>query len=200
MSAAADSAAALASGQQWASMAGSILMYDREDPLSAFFCFSSVWDYIALFAFGFGVLFTRDRRWAAVLSGTLVCTVLCEIIKRVLKQPRPNPVWAAAGEHVGYGWPSQHANTGFAAATLYTLVVARKKRLPQRAALGFTLAATQALGRVYNQYHTGEQVLVGSILGIAVGALLAGTAAGRAVLEILAAATVWCIDVLHWIV
>eukprot|EP00672_Neobodo_designis_P028552 CAMPEP_0174854110 /NCGR_PEP_ID=MMETSP1114-20130205/30026_1 /TAXON_ID=312471 /ORGANISM="Neobodo designis, Strain CCAP 1951/1" /LENGTH=171 /DNA_ID=CAMNT_0016088783 /DNA_START=45 /DNA_END=557 /DNA_ORIENTATION=+ len=167
----------------WASLAGSIVMYDTDDVLSAFFCVSSTWDYIALFAFGFAVLFTRDRRWAAVLSGTLFATCVCEVAKRVLRQPRPQPAWASAGEHIGFGMPSQHANTGFAAATLYCLVIARKHRLPQRAAIGFGLAGTQALGRVYNQYHTAEQVLIGSVLGCVLAFALAGNAVGRAVLQ-----------------
>ena len=184
----------------WKYLAGSIVMYDAADPVSAFFCVSSTWDYLALFAFGFAVLFTANRRWAAVLSGTLVATALCEAIKRLLKQPRPSPTWAAAGEHVGYGMPSQHANTGFAAATLFCLIIARKRRFPQRAAIGFALAGIQAVGRVYNEYHTVEQVIAGSALGCAIGFVLAATAVGRGILERLASVTLWCIGLLHCVV
>jgi undecaprenyl-diphosphatase len=69
------------------------------------------------------------------------------------------------GATVGQSMPSGHAATSFAGAVILTYL------LPRGAPLFFLLAAAIAFSRVYVGVHYMSDVLVGALLGAAVGLL-----------------------------
>jgi undecaprenyl-diphosphatase len=76
--------------------------------------------------------------------------------------PRMDPL---IGATVGQSMPSGHAATSFAGAVILTYL------LPRGAPLFFLLAAAIAFSRVYVGVHFMSDVLVGALLGAAVGLL-----------------------------
>lgn len=107
----------------------------------------------------FSMLFTTACVWAAdLLSLTL---------KTAVDRPRPfetiPQVDPLIGATVGQSMPSGHAATSFAGAVVLTYL------LPRAAPLFFLLAAAVAFSRVYVGVHYVSDVLVGALLGTAVG-------------------------------
>ena len=124
----------------------------------------------------FSVALTALCVWAADL--------LALALKAAVDRPRPfetNPqVDPLIGATVGQSMPSGHAATSFAGAVILTYL------LPRGAPLFFLLAAAIAFSRVYVGVHYVSDVLVGALLGTAVGLagigllrLLRRTSAGR---------------------
>ena len=159
----------------WHSLVHSLLMVRDHDYLSAFYAVSSLWDYMAIMAIAVLALVTLDRRYSMALSMTLIATAVCEAMKRVIREPRPVPPWPHV-ERLGHGMPSLHSCTGFAIAAALISEVFRVQRPLRwrRAVIALLLAATQAYGRWYNRYHTIEQVLAGTVVGLLLSAAMLG--------------------------
>jgi undecaprenyl-diphosphatase len=124
----------------------------------------------------FSVALTAACVWAADL--------LALALKAAVDRPRPfetNPeADPLIGATVGQSMPSGHAATSFAGAVILTYL------LPRGAPLFFLLAAAIGFSRVYVGVHYVSDVLVGALLGTAVGLagigllrVLRRTSAGR---------------------
>jgi dolichyldiphosphatase len=118
-----------------------------------------------------------------LLGSFIVSEVINQAIKRTWRQPRPDGPWAAGlatsvrGSH-GFGMPSAHTQTmacaaGWwaAAAVLLRGDLVRGRSARRIASLLLCLTVLVAYSRVYNWYHTVEQVCLGGALGLSLGAL-----------------------------
>jgi undecaprenyl-diphosphatase len=124
----------------------------------------------------FWLAFTAACVWAADL--------LALALKAAVARPRPFETIPEAdpliGATVGQSMPSGHAATSFAGAVILTYL------LPRGAPLFFLLASAIAFSRVYVGVHYVSDVIVGALLGTAVGLaglgllrVLRRTSAGR---------------------
>lgn len=113
------------------------------------------------------------RRWG-ILVMTVVAVAVADVTSTVLKAlidlerpssrfETPKPLVPAPHDH---SFPSGHAATSFAAATILT--VAR----PRLGPLWFLLATAIAFSRVYVGVHYPLDVIGGAVLGIAVATAL----------------------------
>jgi decaprenylphosphoryl-5-phosphoribose phosphatase len=86
------------------------------------------------------------------------------VVKLVVRRPRPvlEGLPPLGGAPSSLSFPSAHATSSFAVATAMT-------RVEPLGALAFLLAFALALGRPYLGMHYPSDVLVGAILGIALG-------------------------------
>ena len=104
----------------------------------------------------------------------LICAALGPVaiglnyaVKLVAKRPRPvlEGLPPLAGAPSSLSFPSAHATSSFAVATAMT-------RVDSLGALAFVLALALSLGRPYLGMHYPSDVLVGAVLGIALGLLV----------------------------
>jgi undecaprenyl-diphosphatase len=104
-----------------------------------------------------------------VFVWTLVADALGELSSDVLKDliPRARPhVHALVTRPHSHSFPSGHATTSFACATVLALM------LPRLAVPLLVLAAAVAWSRVYVAVHYPLDVLAGAVLGAAIGLLV----------------------------
>lgn len=89
------------------------------------------------------------------------------VVKLVVRRPRPvlEGLPPLGGAPSSLSCPSAHATSSFAVATAMT-------RVEPVAALAFLLALALALGRPYLGMHYPSDVLLGAILGVALGLLV----------------------------
>ncbi|TQV99257.1 PAP2 superfamily protein [Cordyceps javanica] len=169
-----------------ASLSITHVYYDPHDRVSL------VCAYLALLPQALGVVYltlifaSREVEIALLFAGQLACEALNFALKRLIKEERPRRIHGK-----GYGMPSSHAQFVFfwsVALTLFLLVRHRPTttttttttprsakpanggggRLAERVAVSaasLALAAATAWSRVYLDYHTPRQVLVGSSVG-----------------------------------
>jgi undecaprenyl-diphosphatase len=126
-------------GAVWLVLAGAISLATRRSP-------------------AFPLLLTAASVWTADL--------LALVLKGVFDRPRPVAAIPAADPLVGvsgHSFPSGHAATAFAGAVALSFLWRRA------APLFFLLAAAIACSRVYVGVHYPADVLVGAVLGAAVG-------------------------------
>jgi undecaprenyl-diphosphatase len=118
-------------------------------------------------------------------AAVVVADTTASLIKQAVERPRPFVPFPdpepLVGTGSGYAFPSGHAATSFAAAT----VLARAA--PRLTPVLVVLAVAVAWSRVYVGVHYPGDVLAGALLGLAVGATLV-LVAGRAVAPARAAA------------
>jgi len=105
----------------------------------------------------------------------LICAVLGPlaiglnyVIKAIVKRPRPDlgpELPPLGGAPSSLSFPSAHATSSFAVATAMT-------RVDSVAAIAFALALALTLGRPYLGMHYPSDILVGALLGIALGLLV----------------------------
>lgn len=126
------------------------------------------------------VLFTREAEVALLFAGQLACEAINFALKRLIKEERPRRIHGK-----GYGMPSSHAQfVAFWSVSLALFLLVRHRprspvgghrhhrpwSVPERLAVsaaGFVIAAATAWSRVYLNYHTTRQVLVGCAAGVA---------------------------------
>jgi undecaprenyl-diphosphatase len=116
-----------------------------------------------------------------VLLLTAAAVVLADTaalaLKRVFERPRPYVPFPdpepLVGTGLDYAFPSGHAATSFAGATVLS------RAAPRLAPVFFLLAAAVAWSRVYVGVHYPSDVLAGAVLGVLVGGALVAVA-GRA--------------------
>ena len=89
------------------------------------------------------------------------------VVKLVVKRPRPvlEGLPPLGGAPSSLSFPSAHATSSFAVATAMT-------RVEPFGALAFVLALALALGRPYLGMHYPSDVLVGALLGVALGLIV----------------------------
>ena len=116
------------------------------------------------------IVVNRDWRVFSMLVGQLLNEGLNNILKRTIKEPRP-----PTSKKDGYGMPSSHSQFVwyFAIYGLLCLSVSRQNpwiRLIY--AMGMVGGATGvSISRVWLDYHTVDQVLVGASVGSVIGIL-----------------------------
>jgi len=89
------------------------------------------------------------------------------VVKAIVKRPRPvlEGLPPLGGAPSSLSFPSAHATSSFAVATAMT-------RVEPWGALAFVLALALALGRPYLGMHYPSDVVVGALLGVALGLLV----------------------------
>ena len=170
------------------------ILYDPNDIVSIISVqFSLLPIYIMVF-YLLWFLVTREIEPVIVVGGHLCSEILNKILKKILKSPRPdfhkefgNALGKAlsSGSGIGagkqsilsYGMPSAHSQfVGFLAAYYSCVIIFRiehfKKWQKQTScALLLCMAVGVASSRVYLQYHTWQQVVVGVVVGNVFGLL-----------------------------
>jgi undecaprenyl-diphosphatase len=151
----------------------------RWAPLTAVFVLASAWWVKWPLIAAVGAVFDRPwrgipRAGLAAMSAVAAAGLAVTVLKEAFDRARP-PVGTPGIDAVGLlpasaSFPSGHAATAFAAAVAVGLVHPRLRR-PLVA-----LAVVVAASRVYLGVHYLTDVLVGSLLGVAIG-VLAGRAA-----------------------
>ena len=122
--------------------------------------------------FGLGVLlaiFDRGNREAWLICAVLgpVAIGLNYVVKAIVRRPRPvlEGLPPLGGAPSSLSFPSAHATSSFAVATAMT-------RVEPWGALAFLLALALALGRPYLGMHYPSDVVVGALLGVALGLIV----------------------------
>ena len=167
---------------RWSSWKFSEVMYVKGDMLSFIFGAISLTPLLAIVSLVVQAVTRLDKQLMAVLWLLFFNEILNLVLKYAIRQPRPILEWD--NSDVGFGMPSRHAQTSFALATAITLFFPKMcdagnrpktKRLyssPWRPLFLFALATLVSAGRVYNQYHSAEQVIAGAITGVAAAIIL----------------------------
>lgn len=127
------------------------------------------------------IVFRRDLTTIFCFIGFLFTEAINYILKNVIRQPRPMlDRHTSRGSFSKYGMPSDHSQISFYLATFVILLVIFRYHLNSgrfsqflvKAMLvsgSFLCAGLVAFSRIYLEYHTIEQVVVGSIVGILLG-------------------------------
>ncbi|KAF4998069.1 hypothetical protein FGRMN_3432 [Fusarium graminum] len=165
-----------------ASLSVTHVYYDPEDYLSLACAYLALLPQALCVVYATLVLFTREVEVALMFLGQLSCEVLNFALKRLIKEERPRRIHGK-----GYGMPSSHAQfVAFWSVSLALFLLVRHKPLhvhQSRAQSGVhrpwsvlervavsvaaaAIAAATAWSRVYLNYHTPKQVVVGSVAGI----------------------------------
>lgn len=122
---------------------------------------------------------SREIEIALMFAGQLACEALNFALKRLIKEERPRRM-----NGKGYGMPSSHAQfVAYFSVSLALFLVFRHKPIYQGkkrnhtpltmverlfwSTMGLVMAAAVAWSRIYLNYHTQKQVLVGSAAGTA---------------------------------
>ena len=115
------------------------------------------------------------RLWQLVLAVVLCYVLVDDVLKPAIARTRPfeavADVRVVGGRPVTYSFPSGHAASAFAGAFVVTLM------LPRARWWLWSLAVIIAISRVYIGVHYPLDVTAGALVGLAVGAFVAG---GRA--------------------
>lgn len=161
----------------WDAEAMNALHQLRWAPLTAFFVLASAWWVkwpllAAVGAFGDTRAGRRLPRAALAASlaaglGALAATGLKEVVDRARPPLGDVDVTAVVALPASPSFPSGHAATAFAAATVVAVLHPRL-RIPALA-----IAALVALSRVYLGVHYWSDVTAGSALGVAIGLAIA---------------------------
>lgn len=114
--------------------------------------------------------FQRDLRVAVFFVGQLFDAAFNQVLKRIIKQPRPNST-ANASLRTDYGMPSNHSEFVLFFATYVALIILFRCKFehkfwkaPLVAGLYF-LALVVSYSRLLFTHHTFEQVAVGAVVG-----------------------------------
>jgi len=118
------------------------------------------------------ILFRRDLHTISFTGGQLINEIFNLILKRVIKEPRPQVQHTV--HLVQHGMPSSHAQFIWFFSAYYVLFIlfrvvedSHKWWKPFMSLSATVLAAVVTYSRVYLGYHTTAQVMWGSGIGIA---------------------------------
>ncbi|KMP09539.1 hypothetical protein CIHG_09715 [Coccidioides immitis H538.4] len=153
--------------------------YNPEDPLSYLCAFLSLVPQAIVVVYVALIWASREVEVLFMFAGQILCEALNFGLKRVIRQERPQQVYGK-----GYGMPSSHSQfVAFFAFSVALFLLVRHKptssstlpndspsTLTERvilSLLAFSGAAAVASSRIYLNYHTPKQVMVGIAAGIA---------------------------------
>jgi decaprenylphosphoryl-5-phosphoribose phosphatase len=110
---------------------------------------------------------TNREAWVICAALGPVAIGLNYLVKLVVRRPRPvlEGLPPLGGAPSSLSFPSAHATSSFAVATAMT-------RVEPLGAIAFLLAFALALGRPYLGMHYPSDVLVGAVLGVALGLIV----------------------------
>jgi undecaprenyl-diphosphatase len=123
-----------------------------------------VWIAIALLV---ALLWRRPSVFLTVVAADALADLLAELGKAIVHRHRPYEHQLGPATS-SYSFPSGHAATSFACATVLSVLVPRR-RVPF-----FVLATLIALSRLYNGVHYPTDVVAGACLGVLTALLLLG--------------------------
>ncbi|EFY93279.1 hypothetical protein J3459_013553 [Metarhizium acridum] len=170
-----------------ASLSVTHVYYDPEDPVSLLCAYLALLPQALCIVYTTLILSTREVEIALMFAGQLGCEALNFLLKRLIKEERPRRIHGK-----GYGMPSSHAQfVAFWSVSLVLFLLVRHRPHPQRHAnsnsdpaspsqnrpwsmlervgislLAAAVAAATAWSRIYLNYHTPRQVIVGSVAGV----------------------------------
>ncbi|KAK6457874.1 PAP2 superfamily-domain-containing protein [Scheffersomyces xylosifermentans] len=153
------------------------ILYDPKDVISIISVHCSLLPIYTMVFYTSWFLITREVEAVVVVGGHLVGEVLNKIVKKIIKQPRPDfhKDFGTGSYSLTYGMPSAHSQfMGFFAAYFICIIVFKVQHLSrnQRQAGCFVLVVASllvAFSRVYLLYHTTQQVVVGVMFGVTLG-------------------------------
>ena len=130
--------------------------------------------------YGCGLIWHNDQAKLTALKGVeafILAGVTSQIIKHLTHRHRPfqdeppnSGIWEGPFQGFTYtSFPSGHAAAAFAIATVVATSYEHTIWIP---IVCYTLATGAALSRVYNNDHWASDVLVGSVIGFAIGKLV----------------------------
>ncbi|KAA8494799.1 Dolichyldiphosphatase 1 [Porphyridium purpureum] len=166
-------------GREQVALKWTHVVYDKGDEwgkVLALMSLAPVFVVVALVAVS---LATREAQVLCMLLGVLVNDALNMVFKIVIQQPRPDtsPALLNGDGHLELGMPSAHAQfMAFFACYLGVMMHSRKWQLmPVHESVVLMLGSSGVsllaiLSRVYLGYHTVSQVLVGTLIGMLLGA------------------------------
>lgn len=149
------------------------VVYDRSQHHSVALAYLTFLPILVGFGLINAVLLRRDLECLYHAVGLALSSAINFVLKRLLSQARP------AGSHkLGYGMPSDHAQFSWFFVTYSSWWILRRARLTERqrrlsVAGLITGALVVCWSRVHLGVHTSAQVLVGSVLGVGLGAMWA---------------------------
>lgn len=156
--------------------------YPEDDLLGALLALASLMPFCIIVA-TFGAFFARRELWdIGTLLGILANEILAQTLKHIIKEPRP-PTCAAVDFCKTSGMPSSHAQLAWFACAVAVLNLRRRQAAhtsttvtilnPFAKVLVYSnvpMAAAVTVSRVYLGYHSVEQVLAGTFVGLVAGA------------------------------
>ncbi|KAG5983071.1 hypothetical protein E4U55_000869 [Claviceps digitariae] len=170
-----------------ASLSLTHVYYDPDDPISLLCAYLALLPQALCIVYATLILSTREVEILSMFAGQLGCEALNFLLKRLIKEERPRRIHGK-----GYGMPSSHAQfVAFWSVSLALFLLVRHKpsapgrqqqqapgqqgqgsrpwSLLERTAISLAagaVAAATAWSRIYLNYHTPRQVLVGSAMGV----------------------------------
>ncbi|KAL8672632.1 MAG: hypothetical protein Q9168_002908 [Polycauliona sp. 1 TL-2023] len=151
------------------------ISYDASDPIAYLCAWLALVPQILCVVFATLIWSSREIEIFLMFAGQMGCEVLNFMLKRMIKGERPPRI-----KSKGYGMPSSHAQfLAFFSIYLSLFLLFRHSPHPsathtpttliQRILLSIStifFAATVCASRIYLQYHTVNQVLVGCFVGV----------------------------------
>ncbi|KAK2816733.1 hypothetical protein FQN49_008038 [Arthroderma sp. PD_2] len=152
--------------------------YNPEDPISYISAFLALVPQALIIVYVSLAWATREIEIIYMFAGQLLCEILNFGLKRLIKQERPDQM-----NGKGYGMPSSHSQFMGYFAVFFTLFLLFRHSPSSSIFAGYlsvlervgvaTLACAGAVmvavSRIYLNYHTPEQVLAGSVIGMIYG-------------------------------
>eukprot|EP01025_Chloroclados_australasicus_P032938 TRINITY_DN3345_c1_g2_i2.p1 TRINITY_DN3345_c1_g2~~TRINITY_DN3345_c1_g2_i2.p1 ORF type:complete len:214 (-),score=9.24 TRINITY_DN3345_c1_g2_i2:21-662(-) len=162
--------------------------YIKEDDIGKVFAYISLIPVILFVCLGSIVYYSRQIHLIFVLVGGLLTELITVVLKKTLKQPRPEYACNMYEICGSYGMPSSHTSTMFYFATVYSMMTilqlkSKIKKLSLKLMFSSPIPETifivvsaplVGISRVYLGYHTVIQVLFGGVLGLVMGILWCG--------------------------
>lgn len=156
----------------------SYVLYEENDLIGLGCALLSLTPIFAIVSFVTVIILRRDFQTIFALVGQLLSVLLNIILKNVIQEIRPSRYSEIViGDRLTseYGMPSAHSQFLFHLATYYGMqLLFRSFPLPKGFKLlyfcgAFTLAIAVSWSRIYLDYHTSLQVIVGGLVGMITG-------------------------------
>ncbi|KAM9904144.1 hypothetical protein OXX69_007669 [Metschnikowia pulcherrima] len=149
------------------------ILYDPNDVVSTACVQFSLFPIYVMVFYTSWFLVTREIQPVITVGGHLTNEVINSIIKHMVKQPRPefHKNFGEGALGLGHGMPSAHSQfMGFFASFFLCVVMLQtpgtRVHKAGMAAFLIVTSAGVAFSRVYLQYHTAPQVVVGVAVGV----------------------------------
>lgn len=150
------------------------VQYDSDDKLGSLVALITLCPIYICVMYATLILSRRDFQTVYACIGQMISVGINLVLKHVLKQPRPM-FHGMSVDSDDFGMPSNHAQFMFHFSVFYSLqLLLRSWSLPFHfrciySLLILVIAVGVSFTRVYLQYHTVGQVLVGALIGSITG-------------------------------